>query len=112
METQVLTPLGESLIFAGKRLSVRPERRKVLFCLTDGKPVIGCRDENVTMEHAKQTVSLLVKSGIEVVGIGVMEMCVSEVFPDYAVIHRLEDLPKVFMKELTLILDKNRRKNG
>ncbi|MCK4374872.1 MAG: hypothetical protein KAX19_06060, partial [Candidatus Brocadiae bacterium] len=40
VQTRSLTPLGESLLFAGKRLAQRPESRKVLFCLTDGKPVV------------------------------------------------------------------------
>ncbi len=51
-EVKALTPLGESLLFAGGRLSMRPERRKVLFCLTDGKPVAGCYDESATLAHA------------------------------------------------------------
>jgi len=101
---KALTPLGESLLFAGRRLLRRPERRKVLFCLTDGKPVVGAWDEQVTMDHACWAVKRLSAAGIEPVGVGILEECVATIFPRHAVIHKPEELPKSFLKELCSVL--------
>ena len=104
--TRALTPLGESLLFAGRRLSRRPESRKVLFCLTDGKPVVGAWDEQVTLNHACSAVLGLTKAGIQPVGIGIMEDCVQGIFPRHAVIRTLEELPRTFLAELCRVLSK------
>ena len=100
MTTKSLTPLGESLLFAGRRLAQRAESRKVLLCLTDGKPVVGAWDEQVTFNHACEAVTRLTRAGVEPVGIGIMEACVTGIFPRHAVIHRLEELPQAFIREL------------
>ena len=102
--TRSLTPLGESLLFAGKRLASRPEKRKVLFCLTDGKPVVGAWDEQVTFEHACEAVKKLQRAGIEPVGIGILEESVRHIFPSNAVIHQLDDLPRSFLTQLCKVL--------
>ncbi|MFW6119030.1 MAG: cobaltochelatase CobT-related protein [Planctomycetota bacterium] len=104
LQVKHLTPLGEALLFAGRRLARRAERRKVLFCLTDGKPVAGCYDESVTTDHARRTAERLEAAGIETVGLGITEPCVEEIFPRHAVIRRLEDLPTGFMRELCRVL--------
>jgi len=108
MGTKSLTPLGESLLFAGKRLASRPESRKIVFCLTDGKPVVGAWDENVTWDHACESVRKLARAGIEPVGIGIMESCVRDIFPRNAVIHKLEELPGEFLKQLCQVLTRSR----
>ncbi|MFP4029725.1 MAG: cobaltochelatase CobT-related protein [Candidatus Brocadiia bacterium] len=106
---QALTPLGESLLFAGKRLASRPEYRKALFCLTDGQPVVGAWDESVTMQHACRAVERLEGVAIEPVGIGIMADCVQKIFPRNAVIHRLEELPRTFAGELCEVLTERKR---
>lgn len=104
MQTKSLTPLGESLLFAGKRLSTRPEKRKVLFCLTDGKPIVGAWDEHITFAHACEAVKVLSSAGIEPVGIGILKDCVQEIFPSHAVIHDFSDLPRGFLQQLHKVL--------
>ena len=106
-ETMSLTPLGESLLFAGKRLALRPESRKVLFCLTDGKPVVGAWDENITWNHACEAVKKLTRAGIEPVGIGILERSVELIFPRHAVIHALSELPHEFMHQLCRVLGRS-----
>jgi len=108
MGTKSLTPLGESLLFAGKRLAARPESRRIVFCLTDGKPVVGAWDENVTWDHACESVRKLARAGIEPVGIGIVESCVRDIFPRNAVIHKLEELPGEFLKQLCQVLTRSR----
>ena len=106
--TMSLTPLGESLLFAGRRLAQRPEKRKVLFCLTDGKPVVGAWNEQVTFDHACQAVKKLTAAGVETVGIGILEQSVGAIFPHHAVINNLQELPKGFLGQLCSVLT-NRR---
>jgi len=101
---KALTPLGESLLFAGRRLAERPEARKVLFCLTDGQPVVGAWDEQVTMSHACWAVRRLSAAGIEPVGIGIREQCAQTIFPRHAVIQGLQELPTSFLRELCSVL--------
>jgi len=108
IRTQSLTPLGESLLFAGKRLARRPEKRKVLFCLTDGKPVVGAWNEQVTMQHACDAVRSLSGAGIEPVGIGILEQCVGEIFPRHTMIHDLKELPRSFLGQLCSVLTDRR----
>jgi hypothetical protein len=76
----------------------------VLFCLTDGLPVVGAADESITMEHACEAVEKITRAGIEPVGIGIMESCVRDIFPEHAVIQKLDELPGAFMKELCAVL--------
>jgi len=107
VECKALTPMGEALLFAGKRLAARPEKRKVLFCLTDGQPVVGAWDEQVTLNHACEAVQKLTAAGIEPVGIGIMQECVQTIFPRHAVIHDLRELPRRFVGELCGVLVDN-----
>lgn len=104
MSAEMLTPLGESLLFAGRRLAARPEKRKVLFCLTDGKPVVGAWDERITFNHACEAVKKLSSVGIEPVGIGILESSVTEIFPRHAVIRDLSELPSGFLRQLCSVL--------
>ena len=50
-----LTPLGESLLQSARLLCERPEKRRLLFCLTDGKPIAGVGDEGITFRHARRS---------------------------------------------------------
>lgn len=104
LRSKCLTPLGESLLFAARRLALRQERRKVLFCITDGKPVIGAWDEQVTFNHARKSVKRIEAAGIEPVGIGIQETCVGAIFPRHAIIHDLQELPRTFLKQLCEVL--------
>ncbi len=108
IRTRALTPLGESLLFAGRRLAKRAEARKVLFCLTDGKPVTGAWDEGITMRHACRAVERLEDAGIETVGIGIMESCVEDLFPSCAVVYSLEKLASTFARRLCQVLTERR----
>jgi len=106
--TMSLTPLGESLLFAGRRLTQRPEKRKVLFCLTDGKPVVGAWNEQSTFDHACQAVKSLTAAGVETIGVGILEQCVQAIFPRHAVISHLQDLPRGFLGQLCSVLSSRR----
>ncbi len=99
-----LTPLGESLFHAAKTLNERKESRKLLFCLTDGKPVAGIGDESITFTHAKESIQRIERAGIEVILIGIKEPAVEQLHEKHAVVNELPDLPKEVMRALSKLL--------
>lgn len=59
------TPMAEAMMGAGIALMQRPEKRKILLVNTDGDP-----NDN---DQAKWVINLLRKSGVEVLGLGIMQ---------------------------------------
>ncbi len=76
MDANGTTPLGESILFAGRGLSSRREVRKVMLVITDGCPTVGLADDAPTLEHAKASIRRVEKAGIDVALIGIMSGCV------------------------------------
>jgi len=103
MSARGLTPLHESMMFAARRLAVRPEARKILFVLTDGYPELW-PEQTSMIDEAIKTVEQLSNAGIEIIGIGIQSSCVEEIFPQHVVINELEDLPRGFFRQLTKAL--------
>lgn len=84
---------GESLMAAWQRLKARPERRKVMFVLSDGSPM--CRTswgEWHLAEHLKGVVKHLETEGCQCVGVGIMTDSVRRFFPQHVVVRNLSDL--------------------
>ena len=104
MSARGMTPLHESLMIAAKRLALRPETRKIIFCLTDGQPEVYPASNDIMMKEATETVRRLNKFGIEAIGVGIMTDAVQDIFPRHAVINSILDLPKSFYRELTKAL--------
>ena len=50
---------GESLAFAARRLKLRPERKKILFALSDGAPSACYCDHSALVPHLKKVASKL-----------------------------------------------------
>lgn len=99
-----MTPLGESMLFAARELLRRPEERKVLFVMTDGKPVVGINPEDVTFAHAKHSIARIEKAGINVALVGIQENCVSSLHHRAVVVHSLDQLSKTVMRQLRTAL--------
>jgi len=107
MRTHCLTPLGESMLFAARELAKRPEPRKVLLVLTDGRPSVSLGDDEITFNHAKSTISRIEKAGIDVALVGIMESCVRELHDRAVVVDTLESLPGAVMAQLQRLLSRN-----
>ena len=100
-----LTPLGEAMAIGARRLVDRRESRKVMLILTDGKA--GCEGSSPAgSHHAQHVASLITKSGIELVGVGIMDESVREIVEDAIVVYELEDLPAQLSKLLGRTLKK------
>jgi cobalamin biosynthesis protein CobT len=62
---------GEVVEYAAFRLKQRPERRKVIFSLSDGEPCAGHGNDEEMCDNLKRVCKRVRKEGIEVYGFGV-----------------------------------------
>jgi len=87
----------EHLLFAYRRLLLRPEREKIIIITSDGQP-------NGDASHLIETVSRLEKLGIRVVGVGVVDPFVEQIYPNHIVVRHLpqlsEELVRILRREL------------
>lgn len=74
IDTQDGTPTGEALLFGVERLLQRPERRKVLFFMTDGEPDLAFhgRSEQVHHDFIRSVLQYARGAGVEVIGLGIL----------------------------------------
>ena len=97
MRPRHYTPLNESVLLAGKRLLKVKSSRRILLTLTDGSCYLGCKaTQHVVQQNLKDNLSLLTKTGIEVIGIGIKAPYVKEVFHQSINVDELEELPVRF----------------
>lgn len=96
----------ESVKWAANRLSMRKEKRKILIVMSDGQPTTGDGDMRLLRGALKNTVDAIMRSGMEVVGMGIMDNAVTEFYKDNVVIHDIKDLPTKAMQKLTKLLTK------
>lgn len=91
----------EHLQFAYRRLIQRPEAEKVIIITSDGQP-------NGDATHLIQTVHRLEKLGVRVVGVGVVDPFVEQIYPNYIVVQHLDQLAE----ELVAILRRELLRGG
>ncbi len=87
----------EHLLFAYRRLVQRPEREKIIIITSDGQP-------NGDASHLIETVGRLQKLGVRVVGVGVVDPFVEQIYPNHIVVRHLpqlaEELVRILRREL------------
>jgi len=84
----------EHLLFAYRRLDRRPEKTRLLLVISDGQP-------NGSAEHAIQTVGMLQGRGCHVVGIGIGQEFVHEIYPNALVVSGFGQLAQELLQLLT-----------
>jgi cobalamin biosynthesis protein CobT len=94
---------GEAVETAYMRLLKRKERRKVLIVLSDGFPACYGNASEL-YSHLHKAVADATKSGVQVIGIGIMSNAVKTFYPNHVVLNELEKLPLTVMGELKRIL--------
>lgn len=74
IDTRDGTPTGEALLYGVERLLRRPERRKLLFFMTDGEPSLAFHgpSEKVHHDFIRSVLKYATLAGIEVIGLGIM----------------------------------------
>lgn len=94
---------GESVEIAARRLLARREESKVMLVLSDGYPAAAGHRGDLEA-HLTRTVKDIAASGVRIVGIGIQSDSVKKFYPKSMVIHNVEDLPGVVIKELRHLL--------
>jgi cobalamin biosynthesis protein CobT len=79
----------ESVWWAACRLSKRREQRKILIVLSDGRPAMSSLcDVGLLEKELKKVVRKIIKTGIEIYGIGIYTDAPKNFYPDWSVINR------------------------
>jgi cobalamin biosynthesis protein CobT len=94
---------GECLEVAARRLLARREAGKVMIVLSDGAPNAN-GDTYTLATHLKKVVGDIAKTGINIVGIGIMTDEVRKFYPKNLVINNVSELPDRVVRELKHLL--------
>lgn len=94
---------GESLKIAASRLAMQKEERKVLIVLSDGNPV-AYGNKDALRSNLKKTVKEIIKSKIEVLGIGINDDAVKTYYPKHLVIKNIKELPNLVITQIRKLL--------
>ena len=100
LRTHLMTPLGESMLFAASELARRREPRKVLLVLTDGRPTVGLDNDIATYNHAHEAIRRIERAGMDVLLVGIIERCVLDLHHRAVVVDQLDDLPRTVMNQM------------
>lgn len=97
----------DAVLWAYHELAKRPEKRKVLFVLSDGCPAnatIGGVERNALVGGLQMAIDEVSKSGVECVGIGICDDTVQDIYPKNVVIHDVRDLSGAIFTQLSNLL--------
>jgi len=95
---------GESVEIAYKRLLNRPEKRKILFVLSDGTPEAD-GDKGALKKHLKKVTSKIEQEKkVELYGIGILTDSVRDYYSKYMVVKKVDDLTVSIVNKLQEIL--------
>ena len=96
----------EAVQWAGDRLAMRQEKRKIMFVLSDGMPAANTSDSRILGDQLRRNIKQLSKFGIETIGIGIQSDAVSRFYPDFIIVNELKELPGKAMAKLSKIITK------
>jgi cobalamin biosynthesis protein CobT len=97
-------PDGEALAWAATRLADHAAERRILMVFSDGYPATGDGDPLVLRSDLRQRVASIQKTGIELVGVGVLTDAVEAFYPHNVVVSRLAELPSTVFSVLSSML--------
>ena len=96
---------SEAVSVSAGHLRRRPEKKKIMFVLSDGQPCVSCDfGSNHLAQHLRNQINEVGKHGIDCVGIGIRSEAVRHFYPNYVVVRDLEDLPKQAFDQLAKLL--------
>ena len=98
---------GEAVLWAARRLTRRPERRHVMFVLSDGDPAGHSRWAGGG-QYLKQAVKRAERAGIEVYGIGMESAAVENYYQKSWPCNSMSDLTSLALSVLTEVLISSR----
>lgn len=100
---------GEAILWAAKRLSFRPEKRRILMVISDGAPVddstISANSTAYLDQHLREVIHTLEKkSGIELVAIGIGHD-VTRYYSNAVTLREVDELESAIFQQLTSLFD-------
>lgn len=100
---------GESLLSAHERLKKRPEKRKIMFVLSDGMPSAESRNAQGLNRHLGKAVKMIEKSGTDIIGIGIQDANVSSFYSRHVICNDVMQLASTVLKTLSELLVPSKR---
>lgn len=97
----------DAVIWAYHELLKRPEKRKILFVLSDGQPandMINVSGRGHLVKGLKNAIDECTQNGVECVGIGILTDHVKTIYPKSVSIHKVEDLSGAIFTQLSNLL--------
>ena len=101
----------DAVIWAYHELLQRPEKRKILFVLSDGQPAnatINVRDEysvrGPLVKGLKDAIDECGEHGVECVGVGILTQHVKDIYPKSVSITKVDDLSGAIFNQLSNLL--------
>ncbi len=94
-------PDGECLSWAAERLAEHAAGRRILLVLSDGYPATGDGNPVILRADLHRRVAAIAQSGIELIGIGVLDDAVETFYPESVVVRTLSELPTVAFEVLS-----------
>jgi cobaltochelatase CobT len=87
-------------------LKKRPESRKVLFVLSDGRPACDTDSSSGNyIHHCKKAIKdANRRDGIECIGVGILDSTVERIYDDVVVIQNVDDLSGAMFNKMTKLL--------
>lgn len=95
---------GDAILFALNRLLDRPEKRKVMITLSDGCPAFRSCDPHAGDQFTRNAVDTAVKSGVDIMGVGILDHSVEQFYPKHVVIDNIDDLAGAAMDQIARAL--------
>jgi len=92
---------GESVLFAATRLKARPERKKILFVLSDGMPCASRCKSGTLNTHLRSVVRDLERDpSMALVAFGMRTDAPKHFYKNYLLVNDLQQFPEVLMANL------------
>jgi len=91
---------GEAVEWAAKRLARQREERKILMVLSDGMPANTTSDSYLLERHLKETVRKIEKTGIEVLGVGMLTSAPGQFYTSSVVINSIDKISENIYRAL------------
>ena len=94
---------GDAILWAGKRLYLREEEKKILFVLSDGQPAYHS-DTRCVHQYTRDAVEWCVYRGIDVMGLGMLDDSVKQYYPKYVTVDDMDQFGKTYIDEIVKLM--------
>lgn len=97
-------PDGEALAWAAERLAAQRAGRRILMVLSDGYPATGDGHPVILRTDLRARIDEITSSGIELIGIGLLDDAVEKFYAHNIVVRKLDELPTMAFTVLSQLL--------